>query len=86
MIFGNKILNNFCNFPLVQLAATATVAAAVAGAAAAAAAIVVLKEQVNSSDEKKSENSKSIKSYIVFNMTKSLKKLRLEMWFDSENE
>ena len=36
---------------------------------------------------KKSENSKSIKSYIVFNnVTKSLQKLRLEMWFDSENE
>jgi hypothetical protein len=35
---------------------------------------------------KKSENSKSIKSYIVLkNVTKSLK-LRLEMWFDSENE
>jgi len=39
IIFGNKILNNFCNFPLLQLAATAA-----AGAAAAAAAIVVLKE------------------------------------------
>jgi len=34
-----------------------------------------------------SENSKSIKSYIMFNnVTKSLKKLRLKMWFDSENE
>jgi hypothetical protein len=46
MIFGNKILNNFCNFPLVQLVATAAVAvaAAAAGAAAAAAAAVVLKE------------------------------------------
>jgi hypothetical protein len=41
MIFGNKILNNFCNFPLVQLAVTAVAGAT---AAAAATAIVVLKE------------------------------------------
>jgi len=35
----------------------------------------------------KSENSESIKSYIMFNnVTKSLKKLSIEMWFDSENE
>lgn len=38
MIFGNKIFNNFCNFPLVELAAAA------AAARAAAAAIVVHKE------------------------------------------
>lgn len=43
MIFGNKILNNFCKFPFVQLAATAAAAVA-AVAVGAAAAIVVLKE------------------------------------------
>jgi hypothetical protein len=38
IIFGNKILNNFCNFPLLQLVATVAVGAA-------AAAIVVLKSE-----------------------------------------
>jgi hypothetical protein len=38
IIFGNKILNHFCNYPLLQLAVT------VAVGAAAAAAIIVLKE------------------------------------------